>query len=308
MGLTLTTAPATEPLTLAEVMAHLRLDSSNQEPAPGAPAAALIAPAVAGNVDNGAHRWLVTFVTAAGETQAGTPSAAVTVADKTVNGKVSLTAIPLGGSAVTARKIYRTVAGGSTYLLLATLADNTTTTYTDNTADSSLGAGAPSTNTTDDPLLSALITAARRQAENLTGRALITQQWTYTLDAFPPAAINLPNPPLISVQSVKYLDSAGTLTTIDAADYTVHTSALLGLVAPAYGLSWPSPREVPEAVTIAFTCGHGAAAAVPQEIKQWMLIQIGHWYANREASGVVKLEPRPFVDSLLDAYRVIRCA
>lgn len=306
MGLVLTTAPVTEPLTLAEVMAHLRLDSSNQEPAPGAPSAALIALAAAGNVDNGAHRYLVTFVTAAGETQAGTPSAAVTVADKTVNGKVSLTAIPLGGGAVTSRKLYRTAAGGSTYLLLATLADNSTTTYTDNIADASLGAGAPSTNTTDDPLLSALIVAARRQAENLTGRALITQQWSLTLDEFPAAAIGLPNPPLVSVQSVKYYNTDGVLTTIDSADYTVHTSALLGLVAPAYGVSWPDSRAIPEAVVIAFTCGYGAAAAVPPEIKQWMLVQIGHWYANREASGVVKLEPLPFVDGLLDAYRVIR--
>ena len=142
---TLITAPTVEPVTLAEVMAHLRLDASNQEQAPGAPTVALIVPAAAGNVDNGAHRYLVTFVTADGETEAGTPSAAVTVTDKSVNGKVTVSAIPLGGGAVTARKLYRTVAGGSTYLLLATLADNTTTTYTDNIADAGLGAGAGNT-------------------------------------------------------------------------------------------------------------------------------------------------------------------
>ena len=39
---------------------------------------------------------------------------------------------------VIARKIYRTKAGGSTYWLLATIADNTTTTYTDTAADASL--------------------------------------------------------------------------------------------------------------------------------------------------------------------------
>jgi uncharacterized phiE125 gp8 family phage protein len=307
MGLILTTAPAIEPLTIAEVSAQLRLGAGSQEPAPAAPTAALISPVVAGNVDNGAHRYRITFVTADGETDGGVVSSAVTVTDKAVNGKVSLTGIPLGGSSVTARKLYRTVAGGSTYLLLATLADNTTTVYTDNVADSSLGAGAPSVNTTVDPLLIALITAARRQAENLTGRVLITQAWTHTLDAFPVAAINLPNPPLVSVASVKYINGDGTLTTIDAADYTVHTAGLHGLVVPAYGQSWPSSRAEPEAVRIEFTCGYGTAAAVPQEIKQWMLVQIGHWYSNREASSVVKLEPLPFVDGLLDAYRVLRC-
>lgn len=62
--------------------------------------------------------------------------------------RVSLTSIPLGQTGVTARKIYRTTVGGSTLKLLTTLADNTTTTYTDSTADGSLGADVPSTNTT----------------------------------------------------------------------------------------------------------------------------------------------------------------
>jgi hypothetical protein len=116
--------------------------------APDASAAAL-ASAGAGNVDNGTHSYKVTFVTALGETEAGTVSNIVTVADKTVNGKVALTSIPTGDGTVTQRKIYRTVAGDAApWKLLTTLADNTTTTYTDNTADASLGANAPSTNGT----------------------------------------------------------------------------------------------------------------------------------------------------------------
>jgi hypothetical protein len=107
------------------------------------------------------------------------------VADKTVNGKVQLTGIPLGGSAVTSRKIYRTAAGGATYMLLATLADNTTTTYTDNTADSGLGAGAPAVNTTGDPLLTIFIASARQLAEQELRRYLVTQTVDLYLDGFP---------------------------------------------------------------------------------------------------------------------------
>lgn len=301
-------APATEPLTIAEVMAHLRLDDSNQEPAPGAPTAALASPAAAGNVDNGAHRYLVTFVTAAGETQAGTPSAAVTVADKAINGKVVLTSIPVGGAFVTARKIYRTAAGGSTYLLLATIADNTTTTYTDNIADASLGAGAPSTNTTDDPLLSGLIAAARASAEAETGCALVTQTLDQYFDAFPCWEIEVAKGPLQSVSAITYVDNDGVTQTLAADQYRVATGDERGRVEPAFGVVWPVARAQLDAVKVRYIAGFGAAAAIPQPIKQWMLLQIGHWYANRESVGDSRLQPLPYVGALLDPYRVRRFA
>jgi hypothetical protein len=53
-------------------------------------------------------------------------------------------------SNVTARKLYRVVGGGSTYLLLATLSQSPSsavTTYTDTADDATLGAAAPSVNT-----------------------------------------------------------------------------------------------------------------------------------------------------------------
>src|SRR5688572_46410 len=113
MTIVVFSAPATEPLTVDEVKKHLRIDAGMQEPAPGALTAAMVSPAAAGIVDNGAHRYRVTFVTPDGETDGGTVSSVVTVADKAVNGRVSLTDIPVGGASVTARKLYRTAAGGS---------------------------------------------------------------------------------------------------------------------------------------------------------------------------------------------------
>lgn len=93
---------------------------------------------IAGNVDAGTHTYKITYVTASGETSLGTASNTVTT-DAT-HEQVSLTGIPTSSSgAVTARKIYRTKAGGTTYFLLATISDNVTTIYTDNIADSSLG-------------------------------------------------------------------------------------------------------------------------------------------------------------------------
>lgn len=96
---------------------------------------------VAGNPNVGIHKYKVTFVSADGETRGG-PTEAIDVTSSAK--KVELTNIPKGPKWVTARKIYRTTAGGSTFKLLTTLADNTTTAYTDNTADGSLGADIPS--------------------------------------------------------------------------------------------------------------------------------------------------------------------
>lgn len=61
--------------------------------------------------------------------------------------RYDLSNIALGSASVTSRKIYRTTAGGSQLKLLATIADNTTTTYQDNIADGSLGANVPTSDT-----------------------------------------------------------------------------------------------------------------------------------------------------------------
>lgn len=104
--------------------------------APGACTAALIATGT-GNIENGTHTYKITFVNAAGETELGTASNTVTV--DASNKQVSLTAIPVSSSSsVISRKIYRTKAGFSQYYLLATIADNSTTTYTDNISDTNL--------------------------------------------------------------------------------------------------------------------------------------------------------------------------
>lgn len=300
----ISTPPATEPVTVAEVMAHCRIDAENQEPAPGAVTAAL-AGSGAGNVDNGAHRYRVTFVTAGGETQGGEVSAAVTVADKTANGKVSLTAIPLGGSLVTTRKIYRTAAGGSTYLLLATIADNTTTTYTDNIADSSLGAEAPGTNTTGDPLLNMLIKSARQSAETLLGRYLITQTVDLYLDDFPGWEIRLP--PLQSVSAITYVDQNGDTQTVAASDYLVDAVSVPARITPAYGKTWPAPRQQNNAAKVRFVAGYGAASAVPDCVKNWMLMRIKQLHDQRDqvnVGNIVNEFPRSYVDGLLDSEKV----
>lgn len=161
------------------------------------------------------------------------------------------------------------------------------------------------TTSTDDTLIDSLVKAARQMAENELGRALITQTWTRTLDEFPDA-IRLYYPPIISVTSLKYYDTAGVQQTLDPSLYSVDLKSEPGYVVPAYNTCWPATLCTINAVECVYTAGYGAAAAVPQSIKNWMLLQVGHLYENREASMPgITITPMPFIGGLLDQYRVM---
>jgi uncharacterized phiE125 gp8 family phage protein len=161
----------------------------------------------------------------------------------------------------------------------------------------------------DDTLIDGLIAAARAWAERFTRRAFVTQTWTLYADAFPgsnAAPIRLPKPPIQSVDSIIYVDSDGASQTWNAANYTLDSKSEPGRVLPAYNQVWPVTRSVPNAVAVQYIAGYGGASAVPQAIKQAILLLVGHWYAHREsvAHAQTVIEVPQGVEALLWAYRV----
>jgi hypothetical protein len=105
-------------------------------PTSGSISAALIN--TSGNVTAGTHYYAVAFVTALGQTDVRVTASTVTT--DASNGQVTVTFPVSSDPRVTARKLYRSKAGGANYQtwVLATINDNTTTTYVDNIADASL--------------------------------------------------------------------------------------------------------------------------------------------------------------------------
>jgi hypothetical protein len=132
-----------------------------------APTAALVSPAAAGNIENGTHIYAVAFYNGAGITAPGPVTAAVTVADKTTNGKVLLSDLPIGPVGTTGRKVYRSAAGATALKLLATIANNTDTTYTDNIADGSLGAAKETVNAAAATALAATVKFSEAASDRL---------------------------------------------------------------------------------------------------------------------------------------------
>jgi uncharacterized phiE125 gp8 family phage protein len=225
----------------------------------------------------------VTFVTADGETDGGQISASATVANAAVNGQIALTNIPLGGSAVTARRLYRTKANLDDFFLVTTIANNTATVYTDNTADAALGVGCPTTNTTFDPQLASFIQAARELVEGSPYyQALITQTWRLTLDEFPACrdSISLDVRPVQSIAAFTYIDSAGTV--VAFTDYTLDTAHFPGRVVLNYSKTWPATRAQRNAVTIDFVAGYGSSRAnVPMRIRNAIKLCVETWWNHR---------------------------
>ncbi len=64
------------------------------------------------------------------------------------------------------------------------------------------------------------------------------------------------NPPLISVDSIEYLDTSGNRQTLPPSSYAV-TPGFPGRIAPAFGKLWPLSLPQIGAVTLKYTCGYG---------------------------------------------------
>jgi len=165
----------------------------------------------------------------------------------------------------------------------------------------------------DDDYLASLNIAATAWAEEYTGRAFINRTYKAFLDAWPVdtrgyqlTTLDLPKPPLVSVTHVKTYDDADAVTTFSSASYFVDTNSLKGRLALRTTAAWPSVTRTANGIEIQWVAGYGAAADVPQPIKQAILLLVGHWYANREAVKVGETVANiPMgVEALLNAYRV----
>lgn len=123
---------------------------NSKQRAPSVPSAPVLAGAGAGNVNNGTHRYKFTFSDSDGhETEASAATAAVTVVDNTSNGKVTVSVPYVCDSLLPNVGIYRDNNNDGIFKLVETTFFECATTYEDNTANSSLGAVAPTTSNAD---------------------------------------------------------------------------------------------------------------------------------------------------------------
>ncbi len=161
--------------------------------------------------------------------------------------------------------------------------------------------------TTEDDLLAMFIKAARGYCEKVTRRAFATQTVEAYLDGFPRGdCIELPLPPLQSVTSIKYKDGAGTEHALtENTDYLVDTDSIIGRIVLPRGKSWPAASLWPvNPVVIEYVAGYSDENPIPDELKHAMLLLIGHMYEHREEATEKALQSVPFgVDCFINLFR-----
>lgn len=163
----------------------------------------------------------------------------------------------------------------------------------------------------EDAVLTAFLQAAVDYLDGkdgLLGRALLTQQWTLTLDYGWPSTVVIPLPPLQSVDSITYVDPDGITQTLDSAAYMVLTDREPGVISPAYDTDWPAVRCQKAAISITFTAGYGAAGTdMPKSLLHAIVLLTGHLFEQRDVvvvgSGATVNEVPMGVHALLANHR-----
>jgi uncharacterized phiE125 gp8 family phage protein len=167
-----------------------------------------------------------------------------------------------------------------------------------------------------DAMIMAMLAAARTHAEEFTGRSIALKTYELRLDGWPEdTEVELPMPPLVSIESVKYIDADEVEQTISATDYVIDTyEPTAGWLLPASGTTWPTPLAVVNCVRIRYRAGYQVpepdsspedAPDLPGAIRAALLLLVGHFYENREAVSSKALTEVPLaVTALLRPYRV----
>lgn len=155
----------------------------------------------------------------------------------------------------------------------------------------------------EDALIAGYLIAARQAVERYVRRALIAQRWQLVLDAWPSGPLRFPRPPLLAVEAVRVLDTAGAATLVPASDYRVETRAEPGFLLASAGTGLPAPGLPASGIEIDFVAGYGDDwNAVPAPVRQALLMLVtGLFEARGNAAPMIAGTVR----SLLDPFRMV---
>ena len=151
-----------------------------------------------------------------------------------------------------------------------------------------------------DAILPALITAAREQAEQIAGCALVEQVRRYELRDWPASGVPLPEHGATAVAVSYWTGSAWQSVP------GVQFGEVTGGTAIAHADAWPALPDVPARPRVRVDITAGLAAAdVATCLRVYIMASVAHWIENPgalTASG--KAASNPLFERLLDPLKV----
>lgn len=157
----------------------------------------------------------------------------------------------------------------------------------------------------DDLLIMAMQSAAREHCENFLGLSLVQKTYEIALDQFPAGAIELPMPPLVSVESVTAGEDSDGL--LDSALYVVDGYSAPARVVPV--TAWPTVTKATNLIRIRYVAGYGEESdggeMLPYAIRAALLLMLAHLYEQRSDTSEKQIVSVPNgVEALLRPLRV----
>lgn len=160
----------------------------------------------------------------------------------------------------------------------------------------------------DDTYFAELLARATAHVETVTGRKLVSQTWRGYLDCWPAggSAIELPFGRVTAISRFNWLGEDAVDHVLAAnTDFIPSLAGYFPKVVPV--LAWPSGALFSvDPIRIEFVAGFGAAAAVPDDLKQAILLLANQWYKNRESvrvGNIVSELPQAF-KALVGPWRI----
>lgn len=207
--------------------------------------------------------------------------------------------------------------------------------------------------TADDTMITGFISAAREHIEKVTGLAVAKRTWRMVLDsmpyytdtiqsqlAYPPSYYSLPrysttlwnysqmiklfNPPVISVQQIRFIDANGEPQTLaQDVDFILDRISRPARIFPIPGQYWPPNAYTPNSCEIDYTAGYDPdptavdthnvtveppqqqpdsimVTGIPQTLIRLIMKCVHHWYDNRTDELPDRLEAAIQAEAIYD--------
>ena len=142
--------------------------------------------------------------------------------------------------------------------------------------------------TDEEDVITSLIASARKKLETWAGIGMTSKTFDYYLDEFADV-IEIPLPPLQSVDAFVYNDSSYDETAVTSTLYTTFTYSGItrGEIIKKDTGAYPTSTAPKNKVRIRFTNGFGALASdVPDDLKTAIKLTVAHWFENRESQAI----------------------